>query len=71
MAVISCAKCLQQRIWNTKVTDDVCVLKENNVCARKDNSREKLEMESIGKIYSTFNLKWKYVMFFMGKSYTL
>lgn len=50
MAVISGAKCLQQRILNSKVTDDVCVLRENNVCARKDNSREKLEVESIGKI---------------------
>ena len=46
-----------------KVTGYVCILKENTVCAKKDTSREKLQMEPNGKIQSTFNLKWEYAMF--------
>lgn len=45
------------RLLNMKVTGYVCILKENTVCAKKDTSREKLQMEPNGKIQSTFNLK--------------
>lgn len=36
---------------NRNMTDHVCIITENNLCARQDDSKKKLEMELIGKCY--------------------